>query len=239
MRALALVLSTAAALVAFSSVVAAQEGPEITEPAVLPSIDDEVGTFTPELTPEDEYFVDESEGARLAKRTPPAGVYICNNKNWLAPCNWNKLTDSKCLDYPSDAGSSVGPPNGWQCKIYYAKGCAATNGMTDGKLTYPGTANLGALYNNYGKPASIKCRQCPQGTNSPCLNNKAPDWNEAVAKAGYGGSDGQCSSWFEAIKLLVRFEADLEQTTSNPVEQIVKASELVKEWIDEDQFGVL
>ncbi|KIY01648.1 uncharacterized protein Z520_01784 [Fonsecaea multimorphosa CBS 102226] len=195
MRAFTLGLSTVAALVAFSNLVAAQAEPEITEPAVLPTSEDEVHAFTPELTPDDEYFVDESEGARLAKRTPPAGVYICNNKSWLAPCTWTKLVDSQCMSFPSDAGSSVGPPTGWQCKIYYAPNCAATNGMTDGKLTYPGTPDLGSLYNNYNKPASIKCRQCPQGSNSPCLNNNAPDWNEAIAKAGYGGANGQCSSW--------------------------------------------
>ncbi|EXJ75253.1 uncharacterized protein A1O5_01949 [Cladophialophora psammophila CBS 110553] len=167
MRALTLGISTVAAIAAFASLVAGQAGPEITDPAVLPPSEGDVETSTPELTSDDEYFVDESEGARLAKRTPPAGVYICNNKNWVQPCSWNKLTDSKCMDFPTDAGSSVGPPVGWQCKIYYAANCAATNGMTDGKLTYPGTANLGALYNNYDKPASIKCRQCPPGTNSP------------------------------------------------------------------------
>ncbi|OAP65749.1 hypothetical protein AYL99_01721 [Fonsecaea erecta] len=167
MRTFTLGLLTLTALAASSSLVAAQAEPEITEPAVLPPSEDNVQNFTPELTEEDEYFVDESDGARLAKRTPPAGVYICNNKNWLAPCSWNKLIDSQCMAFPSDSGSSVGPPAGWQCKLYYAKNCAATNGMTDGKLTYPGTANLGALYNNYEKPQSIKCRQCPQGANSP------------------------------------------------------------------------
>ncbi|OAL29845.1 hypothetical protein AYO22_01751 [Fonsecaea multimorphosa] len=108
MRAFTLGLSTVAALVAFSNLVAAQAEPEITEPAVLPTSEDEVHAFTPELTPDDEYFVDESEGARLAKRTPPAGVYICNNKSWLAPCTWTKLVDSQCMSFPSDAGSSVG-----------------------------------------------------------------------------------------------------------------------------------
>ncbi|OAL40333.1 hypothetical protein AYO20_00069 [Fonsecaea nubica] len=49
---------------------------------------------------------------------------------------------------------------------------------------------------------------------------------------------------FEAIKLLVRYGADLEQTISIEVgrrgeRKSAKASELLKEWFDEDQFGVL
>ncbi|EXJ84847.1 hypothetical protein A1O3_05521 [Capronia epimyces CBS 606.96] len=119
---------------------------------------------TPVLTPTPEHHgsEDEHEHAGLHKRSPPAGVYVCDQTNWQGSCAWIKLTDGACMDFLWDAGTSVGPPQGWQCKFYYGGKCSGQ--MTDGKLTFPGTPNLGATYSNRLKPASYKCRPCPDGT---------------------------------------------------------------------------
>lgn len=63
---------------------------------------------TPLLPPDDENYVGQLEARMLAKRSPPAGVYICDNKNWLGNCKWVALRDSVCMDFPYDSGSSVG-----------------------------------------------------------------------------------------------------------------------------------
>lgn len=55
---------------------------------------------------------------------------------------------------------------GWQCKIFFAPNCKAGTG-TDGKLTYPGTGDVGAMYSGQsGKPASYMCRMCSDAVNA-------------------------------------------------------------------------
>ncbi|EHY59325.1 hypothetical protein HRR83_001403 [Exophiala dermatitidis] len=129
-----------------------------------------------------------AEARELQKRSPPAGVYVCDQTNWHGKCAWTKLNEGVCMNFPWDAGTSFGPPQGWQCKIYYGGKC--TGAMTDGKLTYPGTPNIGATYNNRLKPASYKCRPCPAG--SPCINGNAPAYLEAVSKHGEKMPNGKC-----------------------------------------------
>ncbi|ETI21053.1 hypothetical protein G647_07396 [Cladophialophora carrionii CBS 160.54] len=124
-----------------------------------PMSDNQTWMITPPLTPDDADYVDESDFARLAKRSPPAGSYICDGTNWAGNCKWTAVRDYQCFDYPANAASSFGPPQAWQCKIFYSKGCAPGTG-TDGKLTYPGTANLRATYNRIDKPGSYMCRMC-------------------------------------------------------------------------------
>ncbi len=59
---------------------------------------------------------------------------------------------------------SFGPPSGWQCRFYPDNSC---NGQfipsqyLTVPLSAPGTPNWGALYGGGAKPASWKCRQCP------------------------------------------------------------------------------
>ncbi|KIX00062.1 uncharacterized protein Z518_10989 [Rhinocladiella mackenziei CBS 650.93] len=173
----------------FAGIVAAQEE----DMGSLPTAED-----TPVLPPDYPDFANPAEEVEIQKRTPPAGVYVCDQTNWQGKCDWIALKDMACMDFPWDAGTSVGPPNGWQCKFYYGAQC--TGEMTNGKLTYPGTSNLGALYNNRLKPLGMKCRQCPS---APCINNNSPDFGEAILKTGTKDADGKCR-YFEEGKVKTR-----------------------------------
>jgi hypothetical protein len=109
MHAFAFTVSTAVvAVFAFGAVVATQAFPEITAPAIAPMSDNQTWMFTPPLTPDDKDYVDELDAARLADRSPPAGTYICNSKDWAGTCKWTAVTDYQCFDYPADAASSFG-----------------------------------------------------------------------------------------------------------------------------------
>jgi hypothetical protein len=109
MHAFAFTVSTAVvAVFAFGAVVATQALPEITAPAIAPMSDNQTWMFTPPLTPDDKDYVDELDAARLANRSPPAGTYICDSKDWAGTCKWTAVTDYQCFDYPADAASSFG-----------------------------------------------------------------------------------------------------------------------------------
>ncbi|KIW64011.1 hypothetical protein PV04_08971 [Phialophora macrospora] len=199
----------------FGTVVAAQAFPEITAPAISLMSDNQPWMFTPPLTPDDEVYIGESDAASLADRSPPAGTYICDSKDWAGKCQWTALTDYQCFDYPVDAASSFGPPPAWQCKIFYSKGCSPGTG-TDGKLTYPGTPNLGATYNRYDKPGSYMCRMCNTVPGDPpCVNNNAPDFYFAQAKYGYGGDGNTCTFWDTNIGTTAKYTC-LPQATVDP-----------------------
>ncbi|KAJ9613223.1 hypothetical protein H2200_003165 [Cladophialophora chaetospira] len=186
MRAFSLAVS-ATAVSFFGALAAAQDYPEITAPALLPIGENQTELFTPPLPPDDEDYVDESVAARLAKRSPPAGAYICDAINWKGTCKTYPVSPYVCQNYPATGSSSIGPPQGWQCKLFYGPNCQLGTG-TDGKLTYPGIPNVATTYNKAGAPTSFMCRECsdvPGG--SPCVNNNAPDFYFAQAKYGYGG----------------------------------------------------
>ena len=173
-----------AAVAAFGAIVAGQAYPEMTAPAILPISDNQTWMYTTPLNPEDPDYIDDAIAARLAKRSPPAGVYLCDSTNWAGKCKWTPVTPYTCYGYPNSPASSVGvssdlfavlvscskirsltpcssqPPQGWQCKVFYGKtGCVPGTG-TDGKLTYPGAGNLGALYPKADPPKSYLCRPC-------------------------------------------------------------------------------
>ncbi|EXJ94418.1 hypothetical protein A1O1_02812 [Capronia coronata CBS 617.96] len=160
----------------------------ILSPLLLAALAGVVGAQDESALYETPDFVTPTDESELHKRSPPAGVYICDQTNWHGRCAWIKLTEGACMDFIWDAGTSFGPPNGWQCKIYYGGKCSGQ--VTDGKLTFPGTPNLGATYNNRLKPASYKCRPCPPG--SACVNGNVPAYVEARAKTGQKGADGKC-----------------------------------------------
>ncbi|EXJ55491.1 hypothetical protein A1O7_08418 [Cladophialophora yegresii CBS 114405] len=224
--------TVAVAIFAFRASVAAQAIPEITAPGMPPMSDNQTWMITPPLTPDDEDYIDESDYARLMKRAPPAGSYICDGTNWGGKCKWTPMTDYQCLDYPANAASSFGAPQGWQCKIFYSKGCTPGTG-TDGKLTYPGTPNLGATYNRKDKPGSYMCRMCNTASGDhPWLenpytlytdddvffgsvNNNAPDFYFAQVKYGYGGDGGTCTSWDANIGTTKKYTC-LPQATVDP-----------------------
>jgi hypothetical protein len=86
----------------------AQSMPEVTAPAVLPVNNNQTWMYTPPLLHCDEDYVDESDAAVLAKRSPPAGVYVCGSKNWGGKCKWTAVNDYQCYDYPDSAESSFG-----------------------------------------------------------------------------------------------------------------------------------
>ena len=88
--------------------IVAQDMPEITALAALPTNENQTELSTPPLMPGDDGYVDESDAARLAKRTPPAGVYVCDNTAWKGTCKWTPVNDYQCYNYPDDATSSFG-----------------------------------------------------------------------------------------------------------------------------------
>ena len=72
---------------------------------------------TPTLSPGDPDYVTPAEiNAGLAqiekrdidKRSPPAGVYICDAPNWTGNCAWFKVADGACNDFIWDASASFG-----------------------------------------------------------------------------------------------------------------------------------
>lgn len=83
-------------------------------------ITDTVFTTTP-LSPGDPDYVYEELNANkydstdndnvnvtLEKRTPPTGIYACENPNWTGKCAWQALQENVCLDFSWNAGASLG-----------------------------------------------------------------------------------------------------------------------------------
>lgn len=111
MRSFAVTLSFVA-ITAFGQLIAAQDpayDPEITPaPTGPPENDFYTSLITPELPPDHDDYVDEADLARLMKRSPPAGVYLCTDKSWKGKCTWTPAQDNQCVAYPSDGSSSLG-----------------------------------------------------------------------------------------------------------------------------------
>ena len=109
MRSLRFFLPTIA-VAGFGEVTAAHKMPEMTAPALLPMIDNQISWMqTPPLKPGDEDYVDESDAAWLAKRSPPAGVYLCDEEDWKGHCGWKAVDEYKCQDFDAyDVAVSFG-----------------------------------------------------------------------------------------------------------------------------------
>ncbi|KAK5455880.1 hypothetical protein LTS15_005197 [Exophiala xenobiotica] len=143
---------------------------------------------TPTLTPDHADYIDAADVDLINKRSPPAGIYVCDQANWGGKCTWLSVTENTCKDFTWNTDISFGVPAGWQCKFYWGDHCGGSK-RTDGKLTIPGTNNFASSIDK-DAPKSYKCRQCPGMPD--CINGKAPDFNEAESKTGEVGYDGQC-----------------------------------------------
>ncbi|KIW21127.1 hypothetical protein PV08_01707 [Exophiala spinifera] len=135
---------------------------------------------TPHLPPDHPDSIDFATGEEILKRSPPAGVYVCDSAGWKGICKFLQVREMSCNTFSWNTDISFGVPAQWQCKFYWGDQCSGTK-RSDGKLTLPGTSNFAALYGNI-PPKSFKCRQCPGDPG--CKNGNAPDFSEATAKLG-------------------------------------------------------
>ncbi|KAJ9610115.1 hypothetical protein H2204_015469 [Knufia peltigerae] len=147
---------------------------------VVTAQDDKTFMDTPELTPGHPDYVESAAGEEIIKRSPPAGVYVCDSASWKGKCKFQPISEMSCAKFTWNTDISFGVPAQWQCKFYWGDQCSGTK-RSDGKLTVPGTSNFAALYGNTA-PKSFKCRQCPGDPG--CKNGNAPDFSEATAKLG-------------------------------------------------------
>jgi hypothetical protein len=100
----------------------------------------------------------------LSKRSPPAVAYHCDAQGWKGLCTYTNLVNDQCQSFPWGVAMSFGPPAGWQCRFYPETNCNGAfipSQYLDVPLSSPGTPNWGAFYGGGAKPASWKCRQCP------------------------------------------------------------------------------
>ncbi|KAK5207539.1 hypothetical protein LTR47_005616 [Exophiala xenobiotica] len=100
----------------------------------------------------------------LSKRSPPAVAYHCDAQGWKGLCSDTNLVNDQCEWFPWGVAMSFGPPAGWQCRFYPDTNCNGAfipSQYLDVPLSSPGTPNWGALYGGGARPASWKCRQCP------------------------------------------------------------------------------
>lgn len=54
-----------------------------------------------------------SEDARLERRSPPAGIYVCSGPNWTGTCAWHAVTDMGCTEFTWNPHISFGVSPGF------------------------------------------------------------------------------------------------------------------------------
>ncbi|KAK3081230.1 hypothetical protein LTS18_008903 [Coniosporium uncinatum] len=97
--------------------------------------------------------------AHLIKRGQPGGVYVCQNRGWVGPCQWIYIP-GKCVNLTSKwyrNMSAVGPDRGTQCWIYYDYWCKRPFYA----FSHPGEGDLSSLpggHNIDNQAYSIWCK---------------------------------------------------------------------------------
>jgi hypothetical protein len=63
---------------------------------------------TPTLTPDHADYIDAADVDLINKRSPPAGIYVCDKANWGGKCTWLSVTENACKDFTWNTDISFG-----------------------------------------------------------------------------------------------------------------------------------
>lgn len=75
---------------------------------VVTAQDDKTFMDTPELTPGHPDYVESAAGEEIIKRSPPAGVYVCDSASWKGKCKFQPISEMSCAKFTWNTDISFG-----------------------------------------------------------------------------------------------------------------------------------